>query len=108
MNAAVKIDRLTTLGIEKLSHPSGASTHCANADDAVVDLIEALHQLIHGYVHRARDAAVRPLVFSAYVEEHPAVGHPLGDLARPNRRHLISKHHIHPSCRVSDCVVIAL
>src|SRR4029453_3146340 len=91
VDAAVEIDRLATLGIEKLSYPSGASTHCANADDPVVDLIEALHQLVHGNVPRARDAATRPLVFGAYVKEHPAIGHPSGDLARLNRRHLISK-----------------
>jgi hypothetical protein len=101
IQAAVEINGFVTSAIEKLGNAGGSSTHRANADDPVVDLVKALHQLVHGNVHRAGDATVCPFVIGANIEKHPALGHPRGDLARLHARHLISKHHAHPSCRVA-------
>jgi hypothetical protein len=92
MEAAVEIDCLPALGVEELRDSGGASTDRANADDPVVDFIQAMHQLIQRNVHRTRDATLCPLVVSSYVQEHPALGHPPGHLAGLHARDLISKH----------------
>src|SRR4029453_2289602 len=92
MEAAVEIDRLTALGVKELRDSRGTCTNRANADDPIIDLVQALHQLIHGDVHRTGDATVCPLVVRAYVQEHPALGHPLGHFAGLHARNLISKH----------------
>ena len=97
VEAAVKIDCLPTLGVEELGDPGRAGTDGADADDAIVKLVYALHQLIHRNVDRACDSSTRPLIVGANVKQHPAVGHSGSDIAGLNGRHLIPKHKINPS-----------
>jgi hypothetical protein len=97
VQAAVKIDCLAAVGVEELGDPGRAGTDGADTDNPIVELVHALHQLIHRNVDRARDPSSRPLVVGANVEEHPSVGHSGSDIAGLNGWHLVFKHKINPS-----------
>jgi len=97
VEAAVKVDCLPALGVEKPGDPGRAGTDGADADNAIVELVHALHQLIHRNVDRACDSSTRPLIVGANVKQHPAVGHSGSDIAGLDGRHLVPKHTINPS-----------
>ena len=97
VEAAIKIDCITALGVEELGDPGRAGTDGADADNPIVDLVDSLNQLIHRNVDRARDPPTRPLIVGANVQEHPPLGHSGGDIAGLDGWHLVPKHKTNPS-----------
>ena len=97
VEAAVKIDCLTALGVEELGDPGRAGTDGADADNPIVDLVYALNQLIHRNVDRARDTPACPLIIGANVQKHPPLRHSESDITGLDGWHLVPKHKTNPS-----------
>jgi len=92
MQTAVEIHCLTTAGIKELGHPGGAGTYSADANHLVIHLVQALHELIHGNVHRPSDTTPCPLVIGTDVEQRPALSQPRSDIAGLHCWNLIAEH----------------